>query len=95
MLFVEGELEDYLYLMKTISMLEFRRNARRALDAVRRGERLVLTYRGKPIARIEPVLPEGSDVPDDDPLLRVDDFAVEGVGGALANEEIDRLIYGS
>lgn len=74
-------------------MVEFRRNARRALDAVRRGERLLLTYRGKPIARLEPVRPEAAEVAEDDPLLRVDDFAVAGPGGPLTNQEIDRLIY--
>lgn len=76
-------------------MLEFRRDARRALDALRRGERLVLTYRGKAVARLEPVRAEGTAVPDDDPLLRIEDFAVDGPGGALPNERIDRLVYGS
>lgn len=80
--------------MKTISMVELRRDARRWLDAIRRGERLLLTYRGEPVARLEPVRDEGSGVPEDDPLLRVDDFAVEGAGGPLTNEEIDRLLYG-
>jgi len=80
--------------MKTMTMLEFRRDARRALEAVRRGERLLLTYRGKPVARLEPVGDDASGVPEDDPLLRVDDFAVDGPGGPLANEEIDRLLYG-
>ncbi|MGQ0813780.1 MAG: type II toxin-antitoxin system Phd/YefM family antitoxin [Gemmatimonadota bacterium] len=80
--------------MKTLSMLEFRRHAKRALDAVRRGERLLLTYRGKPVAWVEPVKPEAAVVPDDDPLLRVDDFAVDGPGGVLPNEQIDRVIYG-
>lgn len=80
--------------MKTLSMVEFRRNARRALEAVRRGERFLLTYRGEPVARLEPVRPEPSAVPEDDPLLRVDDFAVDGAGGPLASEEIDRLVYG-
>lgn len=80
--------------MKTLSMLEFRRNARRALDAVRRGERLLLTYRGKPVARLEPVRGGAGTVPDDDPLLRIDDFAIDGAGGPLPNAEIDRLVYG-
>jgi prevent-host-death family protein len=80
--------------MKTLSMLEFRRNAKGALDAVRRGERLLLTYRGQPVARLEPVRPDAAAVPDDDPLLRVDDFAVEGAGGPLGNAEIDRIVYG-
>ncbi|MBI4537909.1 MAG: type II toxin-antitoxin system Phd/YefM family antitoxin [Gemmatimonadetes bacterium] len=82
-----------LIFMKTLSMLEFRRNARRALEAIQRGERLVLTYRGKPVARLEPVRPAAAEIPEDDPLLRVDDFAVEGPGGRLENEEIDRLVY--
>jgi prevent-host-death family protein len=81
--------------MKTITMLEFRRDARRALEAVRRGERLLLTYRGKPVARLEPVGTDAGEVPEDDPLLRVDDYAIEGPGGPLANEEIDRLLYGA
>ena len=75
-------------------MLEFRRNAKRALQAVQRGERVLLTYRGKAIARLEPVSGEISEVAPDDALLRIDDFAVDGPGGELPNEEIDRLIYG-
>jgi antitoxin (DNA-binding transcriptional repressor) of toxin-antitoxin stability system len=80
--------------MKEITMLEFRRNARRVLDALRRGERLLLTYRGKPVARLEPVGADAASVPDDDPLLRVEDYAVDGPGGVLSNPEIDRLLYG-
>jgi len=76
-------------------MLDLRRDARRWIDAVRRGERLVLTYRGEPVARLEPVRPEGMEVREDDPLLRVDDFAVDGPGDRLTNEEIDRLVYGT
>lgn len=81
--------------MKTITMLDLRRDARRWIEAVRRGERLVLTYRGEPVARLEPVRPEGREIREDDPLLRIDDFAVDGPGDRLTNEEIDRLIYGS
>lgn len=76
-------------------MLEFRRDARRALEAVRRGERLLLTYRGQPVARLEPVGAVVSEVAEDDPLLNVDEYAVEGPGGPLANDEADRLIYGA
>jgi len=74
-------------------MLDLRRDARRWLEAVRNGERLVLTYRGKPVARLEPVRPEASGVPEDDPLLRIDDFAVDGAGGRLSNADIDRVVY--
>ena len=91
----EVELEVYVPLMsRTLSLLEFRRNAKRALDAVRRGERLVLTYRGRPVARLEPVRPETDAVSNDEPFLRIEEFAVDGPGGRLANRDIDRLVYG-
>lgn len=76
-------------------MVEFRRNAQGALDAVRRGERIVLTYRGEAVARLEPVRAGPSGVPEDDPLLRVEDFAVDGPGGPLPSEAIDRIVYGT
>ena len=81
--------------MKTITMLDLRRDARRWIEAVQRGERLLLTYRGEPVARLEPVRPEGAEVPEDDPLLRIEDFAVDGPGHPLTNEEIDRVVYGT
>ena len=80
--------------MKTITMVDFRHHARRWIDAVRRGERLLLTYRGEPVARIEPVRSEVPAVGEDDTLLHIDEFAVDGAGGPLTNEEIDRLVYG-
>ena len=75
-------------------MQEFRRDARRALDAVRRGERFLLTYRGRPIARLEPVPATPVGRLEDDPLMRVDDFAVDGPGGRVSNAEMDRIVYG-
>jgi hypothetical protein len=33
-------------------------------------------------------------VPPDDPLLNLDEFAVDGPGGPLTNEDIDRIVYG-
>jgi len=79
--------------MKEMTMLEFRRHAKRALEAVARGERIVLTYRGQAVARLEPIRSERSAVPDDDPLLRIEDFAVDGPGGPLPNEALDRIVY--
>lgn len=79
--------------MREITMLELRRDARRWLEAVRNGERFVLTYRGQPVARLEPVRSGAAGVPEDDPLLRIEDFAVDGPGGRLENAEIDRVIY--
>lgn len=80
--------------MKRISMLEFRKDARRALEAVRRGEPLLLTYRGRPVARLTSVR-EPAGIAEDDALLRIEAFAVDGPGRPLENDEIDRVIYGS
>lgn len=76
-------------------MLEFRKDALRTLRAVQRGERLLLTYRGKPVARIEPVRPTKAEAVQEDPIFRIEEFAIRGPGGKLPNEEIDRLVYGS
>ena len=76
-------------------MLELRRSTARVLAALKRGERLVLTYRGVPVARLEPVTAATAEVPKDDPLFRVDEYAVDGPGGPLSNDEANRLIYGA
>lgn len=80
--------------MRRLSMLQFRRDARRVLDAVRRGEGMILTYRGRAIARLEPVREAAHGPPEDDPLFHLDDYAVDGPRGKLSNAEIDRLVYG-
>ena len=56
-----------------------------------RGERLVLTYRGKPAARLEPFTE--SDTPADDPIYRLAELSVDQ-GGSLTNEETDAIVYG-
>lgn len=81
--------------MKTLSMLAFRRDAKGALRAVERGERIVLTYRGKPIARLEPVRAGRATPAPNDALLRIDDYAVDGPRTRLSNAAIDRELYGS
>ncbi len=74
-------------------MLQFRRNAQRTLAAVRRGEPVLLTYRGRPVARLEPVRDLQTATADGEALLRIDSFAVDGPGGVLQNQEIDRILY--
>lgn len=78
--------------MNTISMLDFRQNAEKIVARIQKGERLVLTYRGKPVARLEPVV--APTVNDDDPFYRLDQLA-ETNGRSLTNEQIDRAIYGT
>jgi antitoxin (DNA-binding transcriptional repressor) of toxin-antitoxin stability system len=76
--------------MKTISMLEFRRDAERIIRQIQAGERLVLTYRGKPVARLEPVLETAVDA--DDPFYALYRLADAG-GKPLSNREMDEIIY--
>jgi antitoxin (DNA-binding transcriptional repressor) of toxin-antitoxin stability system len=76
--------------MKTVSLLEFRKNAQATLQKVASGQSFVLTRRGRAIARLEPVGDER--ITPDDPIYALGDFAVEG--HPMTNEEMDREIYG-
>jgi antitoxin (DNA-binding transcriptional repressor) of toxin-antitoxin stability system len=60
-----------------------------------RGERIVIARgAGKPVAELGPIRRSAREsMPQSDPLLNVDDFAVEGPGGELTNSEIDRVLY--
>jgi prevent-host-death family protein len=60
-----------------------------------RGERITIARAGKPVASLGPP-PRArlGTLPPGDPLLNLDEFAVDGVGGALENAEIDRILYG-
>jgi prevent-host-death family protein len=76
--------------MKQVSMLDFRRDAARVLAKVRRGERLILTHRGKPVARLEPILNDPADA--DDPFYSLCELAEPA--GSLTNRQIDEILYG-
>jgi prevent-host-death family protein len=76
--------------MDRISMLQFRRQAKAIIRKVQQGKRLIVTYRGKPVMRLEPIRPQ--HVSRDDPFYSLAQLAVPG-GEALTNEEIDRIVY--
>jgi prevent-host-death family protein len=63
-----------------------------------RGERIIIARAGKPVAELGPV-PRSRNrragLSPDDPLLNLEEFAVDGAGGALDNAEIDRILYGA
>jgi len=50
--------------MKKISMLEFRLNTEKIIKQVQSGQSLILTRRGNPVARIEPIIQETQDPND-------------------------------
>ena len=77
--------------MKAVSMLDFRKGADAVLKQVCKGQAFVLTYRGKPVARLEPIRP--TDVDADDPVYRLAELASD-VAGPLSNKEIDEILYG-
>ena len=60
-----------------------------------RGERITIARAGKPVAQLGPApRARRAAVPPDDPLLNLGEFAVEGRGGRVTNEDIDRILYG-
>jgi prevent-host-death family protein len=60
-----------------------------------RGERITIARAGKPVAQLGPApRTRREGLPADDPLLNLDEFAIEGAGGQLTNADIDRLLYG-
>ena len=76
--------------MVKVSVLEFRREAKRVIGRLRQGQRMVLTYRGKPVARMEPFAEQF--IAEDDPIYSLADLAVPGME-TLSNEAMDGLIY--
>ena len=89
--------------MKTITMLELRQNAEAVVQDLRRGLALTLTYRGQPLARLEPIRLSAEDIAVDDPLyllaeqagLAKTDERLANENARLTNMDIDRALYGS
>lgn len=60
-----------------------------------RGERITIARGGKPVAQLGPAARAARPaLPADDPLLNLDEFAIDGPGGRLTNRDIDRIVYG-
>jgi len=79
-------------IMEKVSLLEFRRHAVAVIRKVRQGKRLIMTYRGAPVMRLEPI---GPDAPGaDDPFYKIAQLAT-AEGRPLTNEEIDQAVYES
>ena len=76
--------------MKTVSMLELRKNAQEIVEKVERGQPYLLTYRGRPVARIEPV---DNAVQKDDPFYSLGELA-DRKGKNMTNHDIDEALYG-
>jgi antitoxin (DNA-binding transcriptional repressor) of toxin-antitoxin stability system len=80
--------------MKSVTMLEFRQNAQSVLRRIAKGERLLLSHRGKPAARLEPLTTAANDVLSDDPFLSIASRATASPKGKTGHADIDRIVYG-
>jgi prevent-host-death family protein len=75
-------------------MLEFRKNAEGILRRVAQGERFVLSNRGRPVARLEPIENGNRSDRANDPFLNIASRAVPSPKGKTPHNEIDRILYG-
>ena len=80
--------------MKTITMLELRQNAQSVLRRIAKGERLLLSHRGKPAARLEPLATASNNVRSNDSFLTIGSRATASPKGKTRHANIDRILYG-
>ena len=60
-----------------------------------KGERILIARAGKPVAELGPARRvRKAALPLEDPLLNLEQFALDGPGEKLTNAEIDRALYG-
>jgi prevent-host-death family protein len=76
--------------MKAISIVDFRRHTKAVIAQAQKGQGLVLTRRGKPVARLKPILPE---TVHDDPFYSLDQLS-DAPSVPLSNAQIDDILYG-
>lgn len=80
--------------MKVVTMLEFRRDADRVFRRIAKGERFILSHRGKPAARLEP-MPSLEQVDlGSDPFLNIATRATPSPKGKTDHRDIDKILYG-
>ena len=81
--------------MEKVTILEFRRDAEAVIRKVRQGKSLILTHRGKPVMRLEPI--QDRTIDKNDPFYGISELAVPDEStpneSPLTNEEIDAIVY--
>ena len=77
--------------MKHVTLVEFRKSAEAILNRIQRGERFVLTRRGRPVIRLEPITE--STPTEEDPIYRLAELALD-CSDPMTNRDMDRAIYG-
>jgi len=80
---------------KTVNINTAKTQLSRLIVRVERGERIVITRAGKPVAELRPVRKtKRRAIPLQDPLLRVDEYSYDGPIGPTTNREIDSTVCG-
>ena len=80
---------------KTVNIHDAKTRLSQLVARAERGERITIARAGKPVAQLGPApRAKRAAVPSDDPLLNLEEFAVEGRGGRISNENIDHILYG-
>jgi antitoxin (DNA-binding transcriptional repressor) of toxin-antitoxin stability system len=89
------QLEVKVNAIKSVTMLEFRKDAQSVLRRIAKGERLVLSHRGKPAARLEPLHGPAATDTKNDPFLSIGRRATRSPKGKTRHADIDKILYGS
>ena len=76
--------------MKSVSMLEFRNDAEAVVRMAQMGKRMILTYRGRPVMRLEPI--DEQEAPRNDRFYSLAELSQSDMG-PLTNPEIDHVLY--
>ena len=80
--------------MRTVTMLEFRKDAEGFLRRIAKGERFVLSHRGKLAARLEPLSAPAENAAENDPFLASSGRAQPSPKGKTKHSDIDQILYG-
>ena len=80
--------------MTSITMLDLRKNSNILLEKLKKKEKILLSFRGKPVATIHPISQE-SDWESDSFLDFFNSIPKStNKKSKISNEEIDSLVYG-
>lgn len=78
---------------KAVDIADANAHLSRLIAQVERGERIVITRTGKPVAELRPVRKiKKRSRPLDDPLLRVDEYSYDGPIGSTADRDVDNTV---
>ncbi len=80
--------------MKTINLLEIRKNTKGILRHVADGECFVLSYRGHPAAQLGPLVSNASGDLAADPFFTIAQRATPSPKSKTRPRDIDSILYG-